>query len=349
MKTRKDKVTSKMKAVVLKEEKNFDTLVLDNVPTPKPKSGEALVQIKAAALNHRDIWIIKGRYPNIQVPVILGSDGAGIVSEVGKGVDKKWIGTEVIINPSMNWGDNPKAQQSDYKILGVPVNGTHAEYVVVPASNIFKKPDHLSFEEAAAIPISGLTGYRGLFRQGNLQKDETLLISGIGGGVASLVQQMALAVGATVLVTSGSDEKLKLAKELGAIGGANYNHDEWEKEITTLAPNGIDLIIDGAGGPDFNKLIELVKPAGRIVVYGATAGKPPDLQIHRIFWKQITIQGSTMGNDEDFGNMIQFFKKYKLKPIIHKTYNLENYKEAYLEMMENKQFGKIVLKVRSEK
>lgn len=339
-----------MKAVILKKEKQFDGLVLEEVQTPKPKSGEVLVQIRAAALNHRDIWIVQGLYPNIQVPAILGSDGAGIVAEVGEGVNKKWTGTEVIINPSLNWGSNPEAQQKDYKILGVPVDGTHAEYVVVPESNILKKPEYLSFEETAAIALAGLTGYRALFRQGNLQKGETVLITGIGGGVASLVQQMVLAFGTNVLVTSGSDEKLNRAKQLGALGGANYHHDDWEKEIASIAgKNGIDLIVDGAGGPGFNKLIQLAKPAGRIVVYGATAGKPPDLNIRRVFWKQITIQGTTMGNDEDFKNMVHFFEEHQLKPIIHKTYDIDDYKEAYWEMMEKKQFGKIVLKVKNEK
>jgi zinc-binding alcohol dehydrogenase/oxidoreductase len=338
-----------MKAVILKEAKRFEGLVIDDVPTPKPNSGEVLVQIKAAALNHRDIWIIQGLYPNIKVPAILGSDGAGIVSEVGKGVDKKWVGAEVIINPSLNWGDNPDVQQRDYRILGVPVDGTHAEYVVVPESNILRKPEYLSFEETAAIALAGVTGYRALFRQGRLQKGETILITGIGGGVASLVQQMALAVGATLLVTSGSDEKLNRAKQLGASGGANYNQEDWEKKIAANAgEKGVDLIVDGAGGPGLDKLIELVKPAGRIVIYGATAGKPPDLNIRRVFWKQITIQGTTMGNEEDFRNMIEFFGRHQLKPIIHKTYNLENYKEAYLEMMNKKQFGKIVLNVRRQ-
>jgi zinc-binding alcohol dehydrogenase/oxidoreductase len=332
-----------MKAVTLKEEKQFDGVVLEDVPMPKPKPGEVLVQIKAAALNLRDVWIIKGLHPNIKVPVILGADGSGIVTEVGEGVRKGWLNTEVIINPSLDWGDDPKAQQKDYKILGLPTNGTHAEYIVVFASNVHKKPDYLSFEEAAAIPLSGLTGYRALFRQGSLQKGETLLVTGIGGGTASLVQQMALAVGASVLVTSGGDDKLTRARQLGAAGGANYNHDGWEKDIAALATNGIDLIIDGAGGPGFNKLIQLIKPGGRIVVYGATAGKPSDLQIHRIFWRQITIQGTTMGNEEDFRNMVRFFEEYKLKPIIHKTYSLEAFKEAYLEMMEKKQFGKIIL------
>lgn len=344
-----DKAILNMKAVVLKKENQLDGVVLQEVATPEPQPGEVLIQIKAAALNLRDIWIVKGLYPNIKVPVILGADGAGIVIGVGKDVDKNWLNTAVMINPSLNWGNDAKVQQKDYKILGLPVNGTHAEYIVVPASNIFKKPDYLSFEEAAAIPLSGLTGYRALFRQGKLQKGETVLTTGIGGGVASLVQQMALAFGATVLVTSGDDKKLNRAKQLGASGGANYRQDDWEKEIAVLAPKGIALIIDGAGGAGFNKLIQLVKPGGRIVVYGATAGKPPEMQIHRVFWKQITIQGTTMGNDEDFRNMVQFFEKHQLKPIIHKTYNLKNFKEAYLEMMEKKQFGKIVLKVKSKK
>jgi zinc-binding alcohol dehydrogenase/oxidoreductase len=338
-----------MKAVVLGKENQFDGLILENVHAPKPKAGEVVVQIKAAALNARDIWIVKGLYPNVQIPVILGSDGAGIIAEAGEGVDKNWIGAEVIINPSLNWGENPQAQQNDYKILGVPYNGTHAEYVVVPESHILKKPDHLSFEQAAAIPLAGLTGHRALFRQGNLQAGETVLLTGIGGGVASLMLQMAVAHGATVVVTSGSEEKLNHARQLGALGGANYHDQDWEREMLSIVSGKqIDLIVDGAGGAGINKLIQLVKPAGKIIVYGATAGKPRDLHIHRLFWKQIAIQGTTMGNEEDFQNMVNLFEKHELKPIIHKTYPLEEYKEAYLEMADNRQFGKIVLNVRSE-
>lgn len=333
-----------MKAVVFKEEKQFDGLVLKDVPTPQPGAGEALVRIKAAALNLRDVWIVKGQYPGIKVPVILGADGAGVVSAVGEGVDEKWLNSEVIINPSLNWGNDPRVQQKNYKILGLPVNGTQADFVVVPQSNLLKKPQHLSFGEAAALPLAGLTGYRALFRQGNLQKGETVLITGIGGGVASLMLQMAVAHGAAVVVTSGSEDKIKRAKQLGALGGANYQHPDWNKEIASLLEGRqIDLIVDGAGGAGFNKLLQLVKPAGKIVVYGATAGKPPDLHLYRLFWKQITVQGTTMGNAEDFQNMVRFIELHQLKPVIHKIYPLQDFKAAYLEMNEKKQFGKIVM------
>ena len=333
-----------MKAVVLQEEKNFQSLVLSEVPDPLPGPVEALVEIKAAALNMRDIWIIKGEYPNIKVPVILGSDGAGVVKEVGDKVDRKWINKSVIINPGINWGNDTKVQQKDYQIFGTPKNGTHAEYIVVPAENLREKPTNLTFEECAAISLAGLTGYRALFTQGNLQSNETLLITGIGGGVATLMLQMAIAKNAQVCVTSGSEEKIEMAKKSGARGGVNYKTGDWDKQIIALAGNdGIDLIVDGAGGPGFNQLISIIKPGGRIVSYGATTGKPSDIQLHKIFWKQITIQGTTMGSNQDFEEMIEYFSNSDILPVIHKKFSLVDFRSAYLELMNGKQFGKIVL------
>jgi len=332
-----------VKAIIL-ENKNFDGLVLQGTVKPVPGNGEALVQVRASALNRRDIWIVQGLYPKIKVPVILGSDGAGIVSKVGEGVDTNWLHKEVIINPCFNWGDNPRIPQKDYSILGLPANGTQAEFVVVPVSNLYEKPGHLNFEEAAAIPLAGLTGYRALFIRGELQQDETVMVTGIGGGVASIMLEMAVAIGARVIVTSGDDAKIAKATRQGAHGGANYKNENWEEKISRLyGENGIDLIVDGTGGDGFNQLISLIKPAGRIVVYGASAGKPTQLHIHRIFWKQISIKGTTVGRDQDFKEMLQFIKNYKIKPPIYSVYSFDEFKEAYLEMIESKQYGKIVI------
>jgi NADPH:quinone reductase-like Zn-dependent oxidoreductase len=332
-----------VRTIVL-EKKDFNRLVLKDLVKPKPGNGQVLVKVKASALNRRDVWIIKGLYPKIEVPIILGSDGAGIVTEVGEDVDKNWLDKEVIINPCFNWGKNPRIPQKDYTILGLPENGTQAEYVVIPVSNLYKKPGYLSFEETAAIPLAGLTGYRALFTRGELQQGESLMITGIGGGVASIMLEMAVAIGAKVFVTSGDDAKIKRAMNQGAIGGANYKNEGWQEKISLLAGEyGINLIVDSAGGDGFNQLISLVNPAGRIVVYGATVGKPAQLQLHRIFWKQISIRGTTMGSDQDFKEMLHFFDNHKIKPPIHQVYSFSDYKQAYLEMMESKQYGKIVL------
>ncbi|MFQ5584590.1 MAG: zinc-binding dehydrogenase, partial [Calditrichia bacterium] len=255
-----------------------------------------------------------------------------------------WMGKKVIINPSLDWGNDLRVQQKNYRILGLPDHGTHAELVKVPAGNLTRKPSYLSFEEAAALPLAGLTGYRALFVKGRVMPGETVFITGIGGGVAALMLQMAVAAGARVFVSSGSPSKLEKAKQAGAAGGINYTEKNWARNLAKISGGaGIDLIVDGAGGKEFNQLISLVKPAGRIVVYGATAGNPEQIDLRKIFWKQISICGTTMGNQQDFDRMVKFYRKHKIKPIISHIYPLAGYKKAYQEMMEGKQLGKIVL------
>jgi zinc-binding alcohol dehydrogenase/oxidoreductase len=333
-----------MKAVVLHEVKNIEALQYEEASVPVPKSNEVLVRLKASALNHRDVWILQGLYARIQVPVVLGSDGSGVVEDCGESVDKKWINQPVIINPALGWGTDPSAQQRDFRILGMPDNGTQAQYVTVPASNVVAKPDYLSYEEAAAIPLGGLTGYRALFAQGQLQKGQNVLITGIGGGVATLMMQMVFASGAELFVTSGSDEKIEKALNLGAKGGINYNVDDWANRLRqSNIQDGFDLIVDSSGGSGFLDLIELVKPGGRIICFGATAGNVPEINLRKIFWKQTRIQGTTMGNEQDFRNMVDFFQAKKITPVIDEIVPLSSYLQAYQRMMEASQFGKLVL------
>lgn len=333
-----------MNAIVFQEEKNFDSLQIREMAYPEPQPGEAVVRIHAAALNRRDVWITQGRYPNVRVPLILGSDGAGIVEQVGAGVDPQWLNQAVIINPALDWGDDPRVQQAGFRILGVPDDGTQAEYVRVPAKNLWPKPAYLSFEEAAALPLGGLTGYRALFTRGRLAAGETVMITGVGGGVAALMLQMALTAGAVVLVTSGSEAKIQRAVQAGAKGGANYKTEGWEQEIIRLAGDkGVDLIIDSAGGEGFDKLIDSVKPGGRIVLFGITAGKSPRISLNKVYWRQISILGTTMGSETDFAQMVQFFETHQIKPIIDGVYPFSRFREAYRRMMQGEQFGKIVL------
>lgn len=334
-----------MKAIILQEIKNIDSLVIAEIPDQKPAAGEVIVKLHTAALNHRDLWIIQGLYANIKVPVVLGSDGCGKVVEIAEGVKKEWKGRDVIINPALNWGNDPAVQQQNFRILGMPDNGTQAEYVIVPESNLFRKPPDLSFEEAAALPLAGLTGYRALFTQGCLQKGEKVLLTGIGGGVASLMLQMAVAVGSEVWVTSGDDYKISQSMKKGAAGGVNYHHADWPMELQSRLGTGrIDLVVDSAGGNGFNNLIELVKPGGRVVILGATAGNPSSINLRRIFWKQIRIQGTTMGSRSDFVKMLSFVEKMKIRPIIDSVFKFEKFRDAYQRMQQGKQFGKIVLK-----
>ena len=335
----------KMNALVFEKPDGIDALAFREVDYPKPAAGEVVVKVEASALNHRDVWITQGLYAGIKTPIILGSDGAGTVYELGENVLENWLHKPVLINPSLNWGDNLRAQQKKFRILGLPDNGVQAEFVCVPVENIVQKPDYLSFAEAAAIPLAGLTGYRALFTQGNLQAGQTVLITGIGGGVASLMLLMAVAAGANVLVTSGNEEKIERAKSAGAIGGANYRSDDWAEKISAAAgENGVDLIIDSAGGEGFDNLLNIVNPGGKIVFFGATAGNPPGINLRKIFWKQVTVQGTTMGTQTDFSEMVHFFEKHHIHPLVDGPFDWQDYPEAFRRMASGEQFGKIVVR-----
>jgi NADPH:quinone reductase-like Zn-dependent oxidoreductase len=336
-----------MKAVVLREIGAIDKLHLEEVAFPNVAAGQAVVALKAAALNHRDWWIVQGLYAKIRLPTIPGSDGAGIVQQVGTEEDAHWIGKKVIINPSMNWGDHPKAQGSEYRILGMPDNGTLAEYVTVPVEHLVEKPEYLSMEEAAAIPLAGLTAYRALFVHGRLQRGETVLITGIGGGVASLAMEMALRAGARAVVTSGDKNKIQQAVARGAAFGIVYGEENAYKlaqaELDRMG--GVDLVLDGAGGDGINDLLGMLKPGGRLVVYGATAGNPSAIDLRRVFWKQLTVQGSTMGNSKDFHNMVRFFERHRIRPVVDGIFVLSDFSRAFSRMKDGIQSGKIVLKI----
>jgi NADPH:quinone reductase-like Zn-dependent oxidoreductase len=346
-----------MKAILLAE--THQAVQLIDAPAPAAGPGEVLINIRASALNHRDVFIQKGQYPGIKLPVILGSDGAGIVTEVGAGVDPVWRGQEVIINCSHNWGPNPKFYGADFKILGMPGNGTFAEYVVVPVKYIHHKPVHLNFRQAAALPLAGVTAWRALMTRAGLhtsgsQTPEKVLITGIGGGAALFALQFALGAGAEVWVTSGSDEKLAKAMELGARGGVNYREADWAKTLMAQTGGGrsgstargyFDVIIDSAGGAGFARLVDVAAPGGRIALFGGTTGNLTDIVPPKVFFKQLVIFGSTMGNEQEFAAMIAFVTEKKLMPIIDQTFPLAEAELAMRRMDEGKQFGKIVLEV----
>jgi zinc-binding alcohol dehydrogenase/oxidoreductase len=318
---------------------------LREVPTPQPGPGQVQVRLHAAALNHRDVWIQKGQYAGLKFPIILGSDGAGIVTEIGEGADESLRGQSVLINPGQNWGDNPAAQSRDFTILGLPQDGTFAEYVCVPARYVQPKPAHLSFEQAAALPLGGATAYRALFTRAALQPGERVLISGVGGGVALLALQMAVAAGAEVWVTSSSAEKIEKAVALGAKGGISYNTDKWPAELIKQAGGGFDVLVDSAAGPGFGDLIDAAVPGGRIVFYGATHGNIPTLVARKVFWNQLSLLGSTMGTEQDFAGLLRFFNEHQIVPVVDEIFPLSEAEAALRRMDEGQQFGKLVLKI----
>lgn len=299
----------------------------------EPNPGTVKVEMIASALNHRDLWIIKGQYAGLKYPIVVGSDGLGT-----------YEGKRVIINPSHNWGENEKFQGNGYKILGLPDHGTMAEFCYVPEKYIYHAPEHLSNDEAAALPLAGLTAFRALFVQGKAEKSQKVLISGIGGGVALFALQFAIANSMEVYVTSGSDEKLGKAAKLGATKTYNYNSESWEGELLKYS-GGIDLVIDGAGGDGFHKFAKIMNPGGKIAIYGGTQGKINNLIPQTIFWKQISIIGSTMGSDSDFKNMLEFVNEHKIKPVIDSIFPIEDHALAFQRMDNGAQFGKIVMTI----
>ena len=329
-----------MKAIVLEAADKPVAYKEVNKPTLAP--GEALVQIKAAALNRRDYWITIGKYAGLKYPTILGSDGAGIVAEVGSDADKHLIGREVIINPGSGWGDDPNFQSDNFKILGLPDDGTLAEYVKVKVSHVHPKPAHLTWEQAAALPLAGVTVYRGLFTKGKLQKGQKVLVTGVGGGTGTTALQFAHAAGCQVFVTSGSGEKIERAKQLGAVAGVNYKAQDWAEQLQQLS-GGFDVIIDSALGDGFAKLPDICEPGGRIVIFGGTAGNIPPLNGRKIFWRQLQIIGTMMGNEADFKAMVEFVSEHKIAPVVDEVYLLSNAAAAIAKMENSTQFGKIVL------
>jgi NADPH:quinone reductase-like Zn-dependent oxidoreductase len=333
-----------MRAVVLRETGGPEVLRLEAVPDPEPGPGEVLVRVAAAALNKRDSWIRQGRYAGIRLPAILGSDGAGEIVATGPDVDDSLEGWRVVIDPSLGWGGDPRVQGPDFRILGMPEDGTYAEYVKVPASAIHLMPSGLSAEEAATIPLAGLTAYRAVVTRGQAQVDEHVVITGVGGGVASFALQMARYAGARVHVTSGSEEKLARAREFGAEGGANYRDPGWVADLRDQTDGGPHLVIDGTGGAQLDQLLDLVRPGGRIVSYGSTLGNTPEFQVRRLFWKQLTLMGTTMGSDHEFTDMLKWFETGAITPIVDCVYPLEEAAEAHRRMDEAAQFGKIVLR-----
>ena len=333
-----------MNAIVLREVGGPERLVLEQAASPEPGPGDAIVALRAAALNHRDAWIRKGLYAGVKLPVILGSDGAGEVTDVGRGVDPSWIGRHVVINPSLGWGDDARVQAPSYKILGLPDDGTYAERVRVPAENLFLKPAALSWEAAAAIPLAGLTAYRAVVTRARVQRGETVLITGIGGGVATFALLIARHLGARVIVTSASDVKLERAGQLGAAGGVNYANDGWPKQAQALCDGGPDVIVDSAGRDAFPALLDIVKPGGRIVTFGATTGSASSFEVRRVFWKQLTILGSTMGTPAEFAEMLALFDG-TLVPVVDRVFPLAAAPDAHWRMDSADQFGKIVLEI----
>jgi NADPH:quinone reductase-like Zn-dependent oxidoreductase len=333
-----------MKAIVIRKGGGPEALKLETMDTPKPLAGHALVRLKAAALNHRDIWQ-RIAYAG-SGPMILGSDGAGVVEAVGAGVDAAWAGKPAVINPGLHWGDREDAPGPHWQILGNPTPGTYAEYVLVPGETLTPKPEHMDFRQAAALPLAGLTAWRALFTQGRLRPGQTVLLPGIGSGVAVVALALAKRAGARVLVTSGSAEKLAAAKAAGAAGGVNYKDADWEQQARALAgAEGIDLVLDHSGAQTIPAGVRLVRPGGRVVFLGVTTGAELKLNIREAFFKQVHLTGTTMGSPREFQALFRFVTLHRYVPDVRHVFPLAETAQAQALLESGKQFGKVVLDI----
>jgi NADPH:quinone reductase-like Zn-dependent oxidoreductase len=325
-----------VKAVRIHEDGGPEVLRYEDVEDPVPGPGEVLIRLRAAALNHLDLWIRQG-LPSVPKPRILGADGAGEVAELGAGVSGLAEGDPVVINPGLADGA---------QIVGEHRDGTHAELIAVPAENVYPKPETLSFEEAAAFPLVFETAYRMLVTKAGLADGEWVLVWGIGSGVATASFQIAKALGARTIVTSSSDEKLARARELGADATVNHASGDVTAAVReATGGHGADVVVEHVGEDTWKTSLQAAAPAARIAVCGATSGPNPPAQLHRIWWKQLTVYGSTMGSREDFEGAYELVASGKAKPLVDRVFPLEEAAEAHAYLESGRQLGKVVLSI----
>lgn len=329
-----------MKALLLNEDKSLE---IKEVDKPIAGPGEVLINLKASALNHREIWIQKGLYPGMTLPCILGADGTGLVTSTGEGVDSKWVDKEIIIYPAYEWGSNDLAPTKRFRVLGMPDPGTIAEYITVPVENLVEKPAYLSWSEAAAIPVAGLTAWRALVRHGNIKLGSKVLITGIGGGVAQAGLGLAKAFGADIYVTSSSKDKMENAKSNGAVEGVNYKDEDWHIQLKELS-QGIDIVLDSSPSPILDSYFKFMNYGGRIITYGSTGAPKTTINISKFFLRHIQFIGTAMGTPKEFQELLTFMEKHQIKPIVHSEYLFDQAIEAMEALKEGKQVGKITIK-----
>ncbi len=323
-----------VRAIRIHEDGGPEVLRYEDAPDPVPTSGEVLIELRAASLNHLDVWIRKG-LPSVPKPRILGADGAGIVLS-GDGFAS---GDRVVINPGLDHGDGR------ITVVGEHMDGTHAELIAVPQEQVYAIPDGLDFEAAAAFPLVFETAYRMLVTKAALLEGEWVLVWGIGGGVSTASLAIAKALGANVIVTSGSNEKLEHARELGADAAFNHNTDDVVAGVKEVTGGGAHVVVDHVGEATWRRSLDAARLAGRVCVCGATTGPNPPAQLHRIWWKQLTVYGSTMGSKEDFEAAYDLVASGRAVPVVDAVFPLAEAATAHERLEAGEQLGKIILRI----
>jgi NADPH:quinone reductase-like Zn-dependent oxidoreductase len=326
-----------MKAIRIHEDGGPDVLRYEDVSDPVAGPGEVLIRLRAASLNHLDVWVRQG-LPSVPKPRILGADGAGVVEALGDGVDGLEVGQRVVLNPGIDHGDT-------IGVVGEHADGTHCELFAIDAAQVFPLDDALSFEEAAAFPLVYETAYRMLVTRAAVKEDEWALIWGIGGGVSTAAFEICRALGVRTVVTSGSDEKLEAARSWGADVAVNHHDGDVVAAVKEATGKGVNVVVESVGDATWARTLAAVRPAGRIVVCGATSGPNPPTALHRFWWKQLTLMGSMMGTREDFLGAYDLVRTGRARVHVDSVFPLSEAAAAHARMDSGAQLGKIVLSI----
>ena len=325
-----------VKAIRIHEDGGPEVLRYEDAPDPVPGTGQVLIELRAASLNHLDIWIRKG-LPSVPKPRILGADGAGVVVS-GDGFEP---GERVVINPGLEHADGR------ITVVGEHTDGTHAELIAVPSEQVYRIPDDLGFEEAAAFPLVFETAYRMLATKAGLQEGEWVLVWGIGSGVSTATLAIAKALGGRVIVTSSKADKLERARDLGADATFNHETDDVVAGVKELTGGGAHVVVDHVGEATWKRSLDAARAAGRVCVCGATTGPNPPANLHRIWWKQLTVYGSTMGSKQDFEAVYELVTSGRAVPVVDAVFPLADAAAAHERLEAGEQLGKIVLRIGS--
>jgi NADPH:quinone reductase-like Zn-dependent oxidoreductase len=340
-----------MRAVFIRGHGGLEVVEVGELPEPEPGPGQVRLNVKAAAVNHLDLWVSRG-WPGLRLsfPHVLGSDASGVVDAVGPGVEDVKAGDEVVVYPGVSCGRCERCLSGEvnlcrrYAILGEHVSGVQSEKLVVPARNVFPRPARLGFEEGAAVPLTFLTAWHALVARAGLRVGETVLVHAAGSGVGVAAVQIAKLLGARVIATAGSDAKLEKARALGADEVVNYETGSFVDAVKKLTGRrGVDVVFEHVGKKTWEGSIQAVTVGGRIVTVGATTGYDPLTDLRHVFFRQISVLGSTMGTPGELAQVLRFVEEGKLRPVLDRVLPLADVRRAHELLAQRAQFGKIVL------
>ncbi|MEX2613257.1 MAG: zinc-binding dehydrogenase [Gaiellaceae bacterium] len=327
-----------MKAIRIHEDGGPEVLRYEEIPDPEAGPGEVLVALRAAGLNHLDVWVRKG-LPSVPKPRILGADGAGVVAALGEGVEDFETGDRVVVNPGI-------VHDGRITVIGEHTDGTNCELKAIPATQLYPLADSLSFEEGAAFPLVFETAYRMLATKASVREGEWVLIWGIGGGVALAAFELCRALGARTIVTSSSPEKLERVRALGADLAVSHSDDDVVQAVREATEGrGADVVIETVGEATWERSLAAAAQEGRIVVCGATSGHSPPARLYRLWWKQLVVYGSTMGMPSDFEAAYDLIRDGRARVHVDSVYPLAEAAKAHERLESGAQFGKVVLQI----